>query len=148
MKRLVTTVAILLAVLLRAGAALAGDFGSAEDARAMLERAVAALKEDKDAAIARFNRADGGFRDRDLYVFCATPDGNTVAHPTHVGTNLKQLKDKGGKPFGAEMFEIAEEGKIKEVTYVWPKPGSDLPVPKVTYVTRVGEQVCGVGYYK
>ena len=50
---------------------------------------------------------DGGFRDRDLYVFCATPDGNTVAHPTHVGTNLKQLKDKRGMPFGAEMFEVA-----------------------------------------
>src|SRR4029077_16719041 len=104
---------------------------------------VAAMKQDKDAAIARFNRADGGFRDRDLYVFCATPDGNTVAHPTHVGANLRELKDKRGKAFGAEMFDVAEEGKVKEVTYMWPKPGSDEPVEKVTYVTRVADHVCG-----
>lgn len=148
MKRFVTLVAVLAAAMLWMGAALAGEFGSAQEARAMLDRAVAAMKQDKDAAIARFNRADGGFRDRDLYVFCATPDGNTTAHPTHVGTNLRELKDKRGKAFGAEMFKVAEEGKVKKVTYMWPKPGSDAPVAKVTYVTRVAGQVCGVGYYK
>jgi len=148
MKRLVTTIAIALAVVLRSAAALAGDLGSAEEARALLDRAVVELKQDRDAAIARFNRGDGGFRDRDLYVFCATPDGNTVAHPTHVGTNLKDLKDKRGKPFGREMFEVAEEGKVKEVTYLWPKPGGAEPVEKNTYVTRVGDLVCGVGFYK
>jgi signal transduction histidine kinase len=148
MNRFVMSVAILAAALLWMGTVVAGDFGSAEEARALLDRAVAAMKQDKDAALARFNRADGGFRDRDLYVFCATPDGNTTAHPTHVGTNLRELKDKRGKAFGAEMFEVAEEGKLKEVAYMWPKPGSDEPVQKVTYVTRVSGQVCGVGYYK
>jgi signal transduction histidine kinase len=148
MERFVTTAAIVLAVLLRSGAAFAGEFGTAEEARAMLDRAVAELKRDKDAAIARFNRADGGFRDRDLYVFCATPDGKTVAHPTNIGTNLRQLKDKRGMPFGAAMFEVAEDGKVSEVTYMWPKPGSDVPVEKITYVTRAADLVCGVGYYK
>jgi signal transduction histidine kinase len=148
MKLLATLLAALAAAVVSLGVAAAGDLGSAEEARALLDRAVAAMKQDKDAAIARFNRADGGFRDRDLYVFCATPDGNTVAHPTHVGTNLRELKDKRGKDFGAEMFDVAEEGKVKEVAYMWPKPGSDEPVEKVTYVTRVGGQVCGVGYYK
>ena len=148
MKLLATVLAALAAAVVSLGVAAAGDLGSAEEARALLDRAVAAMKQDKDAAIARFNRADGGFRDRDLYVFCATPDGNTVAHPTHVGANLRELKDKRGKAFGAEMFDVAEEGKVKEVTYMWPKPGSDEPVEKVTYVTRVADQVCGVGYYK
>ncbi len=148
MKLVATLLAALAAAVVSLGVAAAGDLGSAEEARALLDRAVAAMKQDKDAAIARFNRADGGFRDRDLYVFCATPDGNTVAHPTHVGSNLRELKDKRGKAFGAEMFDVAEEGKVKEVTYMWPKPGSDEPVEKVTYVTRVAGQVCGVGYYK
>ena len=148
MKHLTTFLATLATVLLSMGAAAAGDFGTAQEARALLDRAVAAMKQDKDAAIASFNRADGGFRDRDLYPFCATLDGITTAHPTHVGTNLRELKDKRGKAFGAEMFDVAEEGKVKEVTYMWPKPGSDEPVGKVTYVTRVGDQVCGVGYYK
>jgi signal transduction histidine kinase len=141
-------IAALLAATLQAGAVLAGEFGTAKEARAMLDRAVVAMKQDKDAAIARFNKGEAGFRDRDLYVFCATPDGNTVAHPTHVGTNLKDLKDKRGKAFGAEMFKVAEEGKVKKVSYMWPKPGSDKPVEKITYVTRVAGEVCGVGYYK
>jgi len=35
-----------------------------------------------------------------------------------------------------------------EVAYMWPRPGSTEPVQKVTFVTKVGDQVCAVGYYK
>ncbi|MGH8585202.1 MAG: cache domain-containing protein [Gammaproteobacteria bacterium] len=60
--------------------------------------------------------------------------------------NLKALKDKNGKAFGQEMYNVAEESKIKEVTYVWPKPGSAEPVDKGSYyVTKVGDQIrCGL----
>jgi hypothetical protein len=37
---------------------------------------------------------------------------------------------------------------ITEVSYMFPRPGSDTPVPKVSFVTRVGDEGCGVGYYK
>jgi hypothetical protein len=41
------------------------------------------------------------------------------------------------------------EGQMTEVSYMFPKPGADkTPVPKVTFVTRVGDLGCGVGYYK
>ena len=53
------------------GAAAAADFGTAEEAKAMLERAVAAVKEDKAKALDMFNKGEGGFKDRDLYVWCA-----------------------------------------------------------------------------
>jgi hypothetical protein len=43
--------------------------------------------------------------------------------------------------------EIADN-KVKQVTYMWPKPGKTEPSPKASYVTKVGDQVCGVGYYK
>ena len=36
----------------------------------MLERAVAAVKEDKAKALDMFNKGEGGFKDRDLYVWC------------------------------------------------------------------------------
>ena len=49
----------------------AADFGTAEEAKAMLEKAVAAVKEDKAKALNMFNKGEGGFKDRDLYVFCA-----------------------------------------------------------------------------
>jgi hypothetical protein len=54
-------------------AAWAADFGTAEEAKAMLERAVAAVKEDKAKALDMFNKGEGGFKDRDLYVWWPTP---------------------------------------------------------------------------
>ncbi len=49
----------------------AADFGTAEEAKAMLEKAVTAVKEDKAKALDMFNNGEGGFKDRDLYVWCA-----------------------------------------------------------------------------
>ena len=49
----------------------AAQFGTAEEAQAMLERAVAAVKADKAKAIDMFNNGEDGFKDRDLYVWCA-----------------------------------------------------------------------------
>jgi hypothetical protein len=31
---------------------------------------------------------------------------------------------------------------------MWPRPGTTDPVQKVSFVTKVGDQVCAVGYYK
>ena len=131
-----------------AGAVLAQTYGTAEEARAMLEKAVAALKADKAGALQKFSRGEGGFKDRDLYPFCGGPDGNFTAHPTLMGKSLRNLKDKNGKPLGEDIYKAAEEGKLNAVSYVWPRPGSTEPVPKVTFVTKVGDQICAVGYYK
>jgi signal transduction histidine kinase len=129
-------------------AALAGEFGTAAEAKAMLDKAVAALKANKADALAKFQKGEGGFKDRDLYPFCGGPDGNFTAHPSLTGKSLKDLKDKAGKALGAEMYKVAEEGKTAEVSYMWPRPGQTDPVQKVSFVTKVGDQVCAVGYYK
>ena len=56
----------------------------------MLEKAVAAVSEDKVKALDMFNKGEGGFRDRDLYVFCANAsDGTLTAHPTMKGEHLR-----------------------------------------------------------
>ncbi len=46
------------------------------------------------------------------------------------------------------MLDVAKEGAISEVHYLFPRPGSTTPVPKTSFVTRVKDQVCGVGYYE
>ena len=133
-----------------ATAALAqAQFGTAAEAKAMLDKAVAAVKADKAKAIADFNAGAPGFKDRDLYVFCAGADGVITAHPAIKGQQIKSLVDKNGKKLGEEMVAKAAEGKVVEVDYMWPRPGADTtPVQKVSYVTKVADQVCGVGYYK
>jgi len=145
--------AILPAMVMMVGvASAAGEYGTPAEAKAMLERAVVALKADEAKALEMFTKGEGGFKDRDLYPYCGGPDGNFTAHPTLVGKSLKGLMDKADppKPLGEEVYEVAEEGEINEVTYMWPRPNDPdkKPVTKVAYVTEVGEQVCAVGYYK
>ena len=139
-----------LAVMLVAGVAtaIAAEFGTSAEAKAMLEKAVAAVEKDKAKALDMFTKGEGGFKDRDLYPFCGGPDGNFTAHPKLVGKSLKELKDKAGKALGEEMYQVAKEGEISEVGYMWPRPGSETPVQKVSFVTKVADQVCAVGYYK
>ena len=127
----------------------AADFGTPEEAKAMLERAVAAVKEDKAKVVDMFNNGEGGFKDRDLYAWCTNAsDGIVTAHPSLRGEHLQDIKGKKGFPFGQEIMKTAVEGKINDVTDWWPRPGSDEPFEKKTLYTKVGDQICGVGYYK
>jgi cytochrome c len=125
--------------------------GSAGEAKAMLEKAVAELKAGEAEAVVMFNKADGGYRDRDLYVFCfEMKTGRFTAHvnPRNIGTDVRALKEKDGSPLGQKLYDAAKEGTITTVDYNYPKPGGAAPVPKEAYISRVGDEGCGVGYYK
>ena len=151
MFRLATFVALQIALLSVAlEPTRAAEYGTADEAKAMLERAVAAVKEDKAKALDMFNKGEGGFKDRDLYVFCANAsDGILTAHPYgQKGKLLQDIEGKHGAAFGKEIMQEATEGTIKEVTYWWQRPGSDKPLQKTAFYTKVGDQICGVGYYK
>jgi hypothetical protein len=127
-----------------------GQFGTAAEAKTMLEKALAAVKADKAKALDQIQKGEGGFKDRDLYAFCANAgDGIITAHPSLKGKNIREIKDKNGKALGEEMMKVATEGKVDEVSYMWPRPGADTtPVQKVSFVSKAADQVCGVGYYK
>lgn len=132
------------------GQAYAVDYGTAEEAKAMLQAAVSAMQKDKDAALASFTAGEGPFKVKDLYVFCGS-NGIVTAHggkSTLVGQDSMPWKDKAGKAFVEEMYAVATEGNFKTVEYLWPRPGSEEPVQKESYVTMVAGQMCGVGYYK
>jgi signal transduction histidine kinase len=148
MQQLVIKTLLPLVMLTAAVAAVAGEYGTPEEAKAMLEKAVAAVKENKAQALEMFTKGEGGFKQGDLYPYCGGPDGKFTAHPKLVGESLKDLQDKTGKPFGQEIYAKAQEGEIAEVPYMWPRPGEEEPVQKVAYVTKVDDQVCAVGYYK
>ena len=148
-RKLMFGTATVLALALSTSAFAQAPFGTEAEAKAMLEKAVAAVKADKAKALAMFQKGEGGFKDRDLYPFCANAsDGAFTAHPALMGKKIQDLVDKSGKKFGEEL-KAAAEGKVSEVSYMWPRPGADTtPVQKVSFVTKVADQVCGVGYYK
>jgi hypothetical protein len=131
------------------------QLASPADGKAMLERAIAALKANEAAALKAFNdEKNKEFRDRDLYVYCfSLPDGNITAYqsPVMIGTNVNELKIPPNNPVGQRAYDAvakASEGEIVSFTYDFPKPGIKTPAPKETLEARVGKQACGVSYFK
>jgi hypothetical protein len=85
-----STIALLLVG--TAKATQANDYGTAEEAKVMLNKVVTALKDDKRKALEDFNDGNGGFKDRDLYVLCANAsDGIITASPSSNGMNLNDF---------------------------------------------------------
>ncbi|MGB7036550.1 MAG: chemotaxis protein [Xanthobacteraceae bacterium] len=143
---------VALLVMLSATFAAAQQFGTAEEARAMLDRAVAALKADQATALREIRDGNNTqFRDRDLYVSCFNAsDGKFTAFPSPgmIGLDIRKFK-LSDDPIGQRAFDAirgAPEGTVVTMEYKFPKDGK--PALKQSLETRIGNQVCGVAYYK
>ena len=139
-------------LILFANFAGAEQFGTAEDAKAMLDRAVAALRNDPATALHAFSDpTNKQFHDRDLYVSCFnTSDGKFTAFPGPgmIGNDVRTFKF-GDDPIGQRAFDAiqsAPEGTVATMDYNFPKSGK--PALKQSLETRIGNQGCGVAYYK
>jgi hypothetical protein len=132
----------------------AQQLGTAEQARAMLDRAISALKSNEATALSEFNDPNNKqFHERDLYVFCYDmSDGKITAYesPALLNIDVRTLALKDD-PIGQRTYEAAQnapEGSIVTIEYKLPKPGTTEPAPKQTVEMRIGHQSCGVTYYK
>jgi hypothetical protein len=129
--------------------------GTAADAKAMLEKTVAAIKADKAKTLDQINKGENGFLVGDLYPFCFNlGDGLLVAvgNPNVkqlIGKDARTFKDPTGDVYGPRLYDAAKEGQFNEVSYNSPKAGASTAwVPKVSLVAAVAGLGCGVGYYK
>lgn len=130
----------------------ASERGTLAEAKAMLEKAVAYYKAvGRNQALTDFNSKKAPFFDRDLYVFCIGPDKTVVAnggYPVFVGQPVDVFKDANGKPLGQSLIDAAASAAVGMVEYPHINPISHKPATKVSFVQKVGEDVCGVGAYK
>jgi cytochrome c len=132
----------------------AQQLGTAVEARAMLDRAIAALKSNEHTALSQFNDQNNKqFHDRDLYVFCFNmSDGKVTSYsaPFLSGADVRTLT-LVNDPIGQRAYDIVRavsEGKIAILQYKMPKPGTIEPATKLSFETRIGNQGCGVTYYE
>jgi hypothetical protein len=138
-------------LLAAAPSAVAQDFGTAEQAKGMLDRAVAALKSDKVKALREFSDADNKeFHDRDLYVSCFNiADGIFTAAPSAmVGMDIRSF-NVGDDPIGQKAFDAIQgtpEGNVVTMDFNFPKAGK--PAVKQSLETRIGDQGCAVSFYR
>jgi cytochrome c len=148
--------ALALSALLPAQMARAADqFASPDQAKALFDRAIAALKANEATALKTFNdEKDKQFRDRDLYVYCFNVgDGKFTAFQNNmmVGVDVRELKIPPDDPIGQRAYDAvhdAPEGNIVTVEYNFPKPGTKEPAIKQSLEARIGTQACGVTYFK
>jgi cytochrome c len=155
MSRRLFAAGITLLVLLQSAASVsAQQLGTAEEARAMLDRAIGTLRSNEATALSEFNDpSNNKFHDRDLYVFCYNlSDGKITAYesPALLNIDVRTLALKDD-PIGQRAYQAvqnAPEGSVITIDYNFPKPGTTEPVPKQTLETRIGNQGCGVTYYK
>ncbi len=130
----------------------AADLATPDEAKAMSKKAQTAVNEmGKDKAFAVFSSADGGFKVKDLYVFCMDLDGVMLSHavkPELVGKNLLGFNKYGDEPFKNMVATVNASGE-GWVDYKWPYPGTEDIKVKTSYVMKNNAGFfCGVGAYK
>ncbi len=134
--------------------AFAVERGTPAEAKAMVEHAVAHVKEvGNEKAFADFTSAGGEWHKKDLYVFVVQFDGLTLAHGANkgfLGKNLIEVKDMGGKFFIKEMIDVAKAKGSGSVDYYFTDPETKKVAQKTSYVARVPgyDGMIGVGVYK
>jgi len=134
-------------------AAATSEFGSKDEAVAMVKRVQDEFK--KNGAEATFrdvsDKAVAGYHDRDLYPFIYDMSGKCVAHgarPALIGKNLMNLKDQDGKYIIQEMVKLSQGPGNGWVDYKWPNPITNKIEDKSSYVEKMGDYFVGVGIYR
>jgi len=137
---------------LAGGNIVSADPATKDEAVAMVQKAVAAIKsEGAEKAYAEISNPSGKFVDRDLYIVVYGLDGLVLAHganASRVGTNQIDDKDPDGKAFVKERVELAKQQPSFWQTYKFMNPVTKKVEPKQMYCERLAETaVCG-GIYQ
>ncbi len=124
--------------------------GTKEEAQAMCEKAADLIKkEGAEKAFPILQSKDGGFFDRDLYVFIVDGQGVYKVHsakPALVGTNRIDMKDPAGFPLVKAFTEVKDKAWVD---YKWPDSSDNNKIKdKSSWIIHTGDYFVGVGYYK
>jgi len=151
-RRKVALLAII-AVSLLTVAANAAQFGTRDEAVAMVKRVQEKFKrEGAQATFAAINAQARQFHDRDLYVYVLNFDCVIQAHAAQkalVGKSLYDFRDQDGVYPARNTVEIAQSKGRGWTDYRWTNPKTNQVEAKSTYVERLGDNYAvGVGIYK
>ena len=156
MLRAVALVAIVISIVTAltqlASPAIGAEFGTKDEAIAMVKRVQEKVKKyGVDPTFKTVTAKVREFHDRDLYPFIYTLNGVNVAHgakPELVGKNLIDFQDQNGKYLIREMVDVARGPGHGWVDYAWTNPTTNAVEDKSAYVERMGDYFVGVGVYQ
>ncbi|HUC86011.1 MAG TPA: cache domain-containing protein [Candidatus Acidoferrales bacterium] len=107
---------------------------------AKVNEACTLLEKEGPAAFPKFSGKGSPFLYEGTYVWVHTlAESKMLVHPIKykmVGNRLVGLKDVKGKRFFVVMNDLVREKGEGWVEYYWPKPGSDEPMRKISFVKK------------
>lgn len=127
-------------------------FGTAEEAQALVAKAVAHVKSvGATKAYLDFTSKAPGFVDRDLYVVVYDMEGRVLAHGQDaklVGENLMELRGPNGNPWIKERVRLARMTNRFWQDYKYRDPLTKEILTKSTYCETLDATAVCVGIYK
>lgn len=134
------------------GASHGADHGSADEAVAMVRKAITYMKANgREKTLAEVNNLKGQFVDRDLYVVIYDLTLRNLAHganPKMVGKDLIDMRDADGKSFMKERLEIVKTKGKGWQDYKFVNPVTKQIEQKAMYVEKFEDLIVGCGIYK
>jgi TRAP-type uncharacterized transport system substrate-binding protein len=132
----------------------AADFGSREEAVAMVHRVQEKFKKDgPEATFKAINDMAPGFIDRDLFPYVHKIDGTELVAigpiPAIRGKNLHDMKDQDGKFTTQGFMKIATTPPYQGWSdYRFLNPKTKTVEEKSAWIERMGDYLVGVGIYR
>ena len=125
--------------------------GSAEEARALVEKALAHRRcGSRDSFLRELTNPAQGFHDRDMYVFVLDRNGTYVAfggNPAKVGTRVQDIAGIDGSGLLQSIYNQAEH-EPGWVEYDITNPTTGRVQTKMSFVQLVDDLAVGCGVYK
>jgi cytochrome c len=142
----------LLAMAASVGVVAAEQQATRDEAVALVKKAVSYIKQNgKEKALAEFNRPQGQFVDRELYIAALDLNGVMLAHGANarlVGKSLLDIKDVNGKAFVRAEIDVAKTKGSGWVDFEWVNPVNQKMEPRSAYLERVDDYFVLSGVYK
>ncbi len=124
--------------------------GTPVEAKKMVEQAIVYIKANgEEKTLQEFNKPNGKFQWRDLYVFAYDPKGVMKGHPNPklIGRNLYNEPDSKGKLFRKEIVDLANSRGSGWVDYTYSNPMTGQEEAKITYFQKEGNLIVCCGAY-
>ena len=142
---------ILVGLFVLGGVAYAAK-GTAKEATAMVDKAIAYFNANgKAAAFAAFDDPTGKFVKDDLYIYVLDFKGDILSHGANkklIGQHFIDIKDADGKLFFRDIINVANTKGSGWVDYKWTNPVSKKVEPKSAYLKKSGDYIFCCGIYK
>ena len=144
---------IILSLALATYPASAAQFGTREEAVAMVKRVQEKFqREGAERTFAAVTAQQKAFRDRDLYVYIMNFDCVIQAHAARqelLGKSLWDFRDQDGIYPARNTVDVAKTKGSGWTDYRWTNPKTGQVEAKSTYVEKLGDgYAVGVGIYK